>query len=216
MRQSEQALYITLIDFLIQIMFIGLVIGVVYVVVQTDDDQVKEEQQKQQEIAGKSGMKVAELTDYLTKLGPVTALGPAESVAGRVKLGSELEEAVAKVGGTEKAKEILEERSKGLKGQGYPSCLPDKKIIVTFHAYANSIKVKGSTPEFKAILSQLGIAPNKINNMSFNEFHENFAGVVTRYPSCRYNVNIVEYSDLKKPRDVIRKYFWARSIRNAK
>ncbi len=196
-------------------MFVGLVIGVVYVVAQTDNDQAKEEQQKQQEIAGKSGMKVAELSDYLTKLGPVTTLGPAESVAGRVKLGGELEELVAKVGGTEKAKEILEERSKGLKGQGYPSCLPDNRIIVTFHAFATSIKVKEITPEFKALLSQIGVAPNKINTMSFSEFHKNFAGVVTKNPTCRYNVNIVEYSDLKKPRDVIRKYFWARSIRNA-
>ena len=66
MKQSEQALYITLIDFLIQIIFIGLVIGVVYAVIQTENDPSKDNSQKLETVAKDSGMNVSELLDYLT------------------------------------------------------------------------------------------------------------------------------------------------------
>ncbi|MDO8283187.1 MAG: hypothetical protein Q7U10_11305 [Thermodesulfovibrionia bacterium] len=211
MKQSEQALYITLIDFLIQIIFIGLVVGVVYAVSQTEDDKSKNNANKLEVIAKDSGMNVEELLDYMSKLGPIKTLGPAESAPGLFKLGKELENLVAKVGGVDEAKNILKKSG----GQGYESCLPDKKAIVTFHAYENYITVDGKTKEFDTLLSQLGVSANKIDKMTFSEFKENFNRVIKDNPNCRYNVNIIEHSDFKKPRDVIRTCFWPKSYKNA-
>ena len=101
-------------------------------------------------------------------------------------MGEELDDLVARVGGVDEAKKVL---TKKIGGQGYESCLPDKKAIVTFHAFENYIAVEGKTKEFITLLAKIGVSADKIDKLTFAEFQHKFDRVIRDKPNCRYNVS---------------------------
>jgi hypothetical protein len=216
-RQSEHILYITLIDFLLQILFLGLVISVVYAASldTTVDDQnnkdVKTPQENFSQIQKLTGISnITELTDLLTRLGPLQqATKDRESVE---KLSSEIN----KVGGLDSAKKILSDRVAVLGGQGSKSCLPNKARIATFHVYKDSIELGSfDAKEFPDLLIKLALTIEKVQRLSLNEFTKNFSPVKTLFPDCKFNIDVIEHSFDTRPRDVIRPIFWPSSYKKA-
>jgi hypothetical protein len=198
MRQSEHVLYITLVDFLLQLVFLGLIIGVVYAVAAKGD---KDEIKKVEEIKQKLGVSdLTKLTDDLTRLAPLQAMG------------SELESAVNSVGGVQNAKKLLEDQAKKQLGQGHVSCLQNGIVVVIFDAYEDHIEVRRPfSPEFKEILTELHVG-TPISPMTFNSFKTTFSPLLTHHPECRFNAKVVEHSHDSRPRDVLTKVFWLKII----
>lgn len=192
MRQSEHILYITLVDFLLQLVFLGLVIGVVYAVgSQGDTEELKQ-------IKAQLGTSdLTKLTDELTRLAPL----------------KDIESSVSSVGGVQIAKKILEEQAKKQEGQGQKSCLPNGAIVATFDAFENRIEVKRPLSlEFQKLLGELNIAA-QLSPMSFELFTKTFSPILSRYPECRFNVIVVEHSYDTRPRDTVRKIFWVKGLK---
>ena len=216
MRQSEHILYITLIDFLLQILFLGLVISVIYaasVDTKTEEQGLKDAkiaQENLKQITKLTGISnITELTDLLTRLGPLQQANKNSETF--EKISSEIN----KVGGLDSAKKILADAAIS-SGQGAKSCLPNKAKLATLHLYKDRVELGSFDPkEFPNLLEKLALSKQKVERLSLAEFTKSFSQVNTLFPDCKFNVNIVEHSFDTRPRDVIRPIFWPSSYKKA-
>lgn len=214
MKQSEHVLYITLIDFLLQLLFLGLVIGVIYAITQQqevdkfDPIKGKEAQEEIEKIRKATGISdITELTDELTRLGP---LRPAIENA---STGKDMTPDVNSVGGVDKAREILKKYAKAA-GQGKPSCLPNSEILADFNAYGDHIEIRRSTEQLKKLLLELKLEESKVASLSLSSFNSTFKPVAAIHPDCIYNVKIFEFSYDTRPRDAFYPMFRPSIIRH--
>lgn len=206
--QSDNVLYITLVDFLIQLLFLGLVLGVLYVATLEEQEKGKENAdfiERAKRLTGISDLTL--LTDELTRLGPLMA------VAKYVTLGQTLEQKVLAVGGAEKASSVLSEYIKKNPGVGKPSCLPNKAILATVHAYEDRIQIKSSTGELTTLLKELKLEFADVSELTLKKFTSVFRPVLALHPDCSYNVELVEYTYDTRPRDAVGAVFRTGRIR---
>lgn len=204
MRQSDHVLYITLIDFLLQVLFLSLLVGVIYAAAQPmDDDLDKLKEQlplidKIKKATGISDLK--ELTDQLTRLGPLGSAGD------DAKSGRSFKALAEKLGGEDEALKIL--RAEVGKGSGPISCLPNRGRLATFDAYEDRIEFRRTpSAEFLNVLDQLGLTVNDVASLSLGEFETKFWAVKRLRADCVFWVNVVEYSFNTRPRDSIGRIF---------
>jgi len=204
MRQSEHILYITLVDFLLQLLFLGLVLSVIHSSLQPDQEETKANQDFIQNIKQLTGISdLTELTDELTRLGPL------QNVNSHIKFSHEIETLFKTVGGKDVAIKLLSDEAKKT-GQGRPSCMPNGEKIATFDAYADRIELRQPlSPEMSNILSSLNLSKEKVANVSLNEFKSLFSSLETRNDrdKCIYNVTLYEHTYDTRPRDKFRNIF---------
>lgn len=206
MRQSEHVLYITLIDFLIQLIFIGLVFSMVYSVSQP----TKEEQGRATEVIAKikqlTGISdLTEITDELTRLGPL------KSAAQNSKLGEEFNKIADKVGGKDAALKILNTEAVKGSAPGKPYCLGGLKVA-TFDAYEDRLELRSPiSSEMSELLKQLNLSAELVQKIPIKEFPKIFAQLRVIETTCVYNVVLVEHSFDTRPRDAVNSTFRASS-----
>jgi hypothetical protein len=197
MKRTSQVLYLTLIDFLVQLIFLGLLLGILFAlsISAPEEDLAKARaegrasgQLLQQLMQSTGTSTITELTDLLTRLGPISDL-------------------VDKVGGAQNAKKILEDQAK--KGQGKPSCLSEQRRLAAIHAFENRFEIREVSADLAELLKKLGVSASEVKSMTFAEFEAIFSPVIGIQPDCRYNVTVIEYSPFKLPRDVVRRAFIA-------
>ena len=212
MRQSEHVLYITLVDFLLQLIFLGLIIGVIYAISQRDEfntcDPIKcsEAFRQLEQIKKLVGISdLTKLTDQLTRMAPLQA---AERFAG---IGRDLESAVSGAGGVQEAKKILENQARKAAGQGKPSCLANGALVTTFDAFEDRIEIQRPvTEEFGKLLTELGLG-TQIFPLQRATFKNAFAPLLIKHPDCRFNVKVIEHTYDTRPRDAIGSAFWIKA-----
>ncbi len=217
MRQTEHILYITLIDFLLQILFLGMVVGVIYAA--TKDPKVEDPKAQQAKSAQETLLNIkkltgvsniTELTDLLTRLGPLQQAN--KKVVDFDNISSDVD----KVGGLNSAKKILADHAAISGGQGSKSCLPNKAKLATLHVFRDRIELGSYDPkEFPDLLEKLSLSKQKVERLSLDEFTKSFGQVKTLFPDCKFNVDVVEHSFDTRPRDVIRPIFWAATYKKA-
>ncbi len=208
MRQAEHVLYITLIDFLLQLLFLGMVVSVIYAIAhkeeadRIDPKKAKDAMEHMEHIKRLIGISdITVLTDELTRLGP---LQPAAKYA---RLGKEMEKYVADAGGAESAKKILAEQN-AKRGQGKPSCLDGGAKLATFHAYPDRIELRQPlTGDMERLLSRMSLSANRVARLTLFGFRTTFEPVKRLEPDCRYNIELVEHSFDTRPRDTVRSSF---------
>jgi hypothetical protein len=208
MRQSEHVLYITLIDLLLQLLFLGMVVSVIYAIAQReeadrlDSKQARDTIERMESIKRLTGISdLTVLTDELTRLGPLRA------ATRRAQLGKEMEKDVAEAGGPEIARKILAEQNVK-RGQGKPSCLDQGAKLATFHAYPDRIELRPPlTAEMSRLLSRMGLLASQVAQLSLSDFRSTFELVKRLEPDCRYNIELVEHSFDTRPRDSARSAF---------
>ena len=217
MRQSEHILYVTLIDFLLQILFLGMVVSVIYAASLEPDteskqiEDVKTAQENIQIIKKLTGISnITELTDLLTRLGPL------QQVKARQDDYEKLSTEVRKVGGVEAAQKVLADHAAVSGGQGSKSCLPNKARLATLHVYRDRIELGSyDLKEFPDLLTKLSLTKQKVERLSLDEFSRSFGQVKVLFPECKFNVDVIEHSFDTRPRDVIRPIFWPSSYKQA-
>lgn len=208
MRQSEHILYITLIDFLIQLLFLALVIGVVYSITIESENQKLDPQVCKDAIDFANTAKrltgisnLTQITDQLTALGPLNAASR-DAASCRA-----LRQRVDAVGGVDSAKKLLDKAIQET-GQGLPSCLPNRGTLMSFDAYPSHIALKDYKPrELADFLKRIGVQQSEILGLSPTEFRNIFSNVGKIYPDCRFNVRLIEHSFDTRPRDAVRSAF---------
>ena len=123
---------------------------------------------------------------------------------------------IQKMGGK---KEIELAIQKMKKGQGLPSCAWQSdtngeriaKSIATFTATDSTITLLSWTPELAELHRNLGKGELKANmQWNLKGFVWAWTGVLAKYPKCRYTVTLIERTGLVRPRDHVQSVFYAR------
>ncbi|AKU11320.1 hypothetical protein AzCIB_1418 [Azoarcus sp. CIB] len=229
MKRADDVFFFTLIDFLVQVFFFGMLI---YVVAQANQREAEEqrgvEKQQVEELKKAAGVSnLTELTDLLTRLAPITELkGFADFMAkwGGIEKATSAQKAVADAGGVEKVQERLEKLRKLEEGSGKPPCLYDvvdgKKVVTkvaTVVATDSTIRFTENTPQLAQVLHILGHNFDSVRELSLADFRKAFSPITALKPDCRYTVTFNEATRYVDARDAVSSAFVPaiRKVRNA-
>lgn len=218
LRRSNDVFLLTLVDFLIQIIFFSAFLFVVYQTL-LKDPKAKEYDSAQVteaiELAGVSDLK--ELTDELTKLAPVSLKGFNAKLGNEAQRG-EIEaaaDAIEKAGGAAKLAEKMARLEKLERGQGKPACIYETvdgqrkpKMLATAIGSASTITFTGNTPELEKLLSTLGLKYEDVRTLSHSAFKRAFNDVIRNQPECRYTIVLRETTNLVNARDAAQQVFY--------
>ncbi len=218
LRRSNDVFLLTLVDFLVQVIFFALVIFVVY------QSMIKDPKAKRYdpaqvakaiELAGVSDLK--ELTDELTKLAPVNLKGFNSKLGPDLQQGDvqQAADALQKVGGARALSDKLARLEKLERGQGKPSCIYETvngerkpKLIARAVGSASMITFVDRTPEFDALLGSLGLNFSQVRTLSLPAFRRTLGPIVTKQPNCRYTIVLRETTNLVNARDAAQQIFY--------
>jgi len=218
MRRTDDVFFFTLIDFLLQIAFFGVLL---FVFQQTasrveQSRRAAEEAKKNELLAGAGVSDLTELTDMLTRMAPLDQLrGTSDFIAtnGGVDKVKAAANAASEAGGIDKfvdmAKQVklMTARISQLEGYGKPSCLPyvsvsghpQPKTIAKVQVEDNVITMTDPTPEMQTLLTGLGTSYDHVQRLSLAEFKATFAPVVAKQPDCRYFLSLSRKTALYEP-----------------
>lgn len=218
LRRSNDVFLLTLVDFLVQVIFFALFLFVVYQAMLKDPKaQHYDPAQVARaiELAGVSDLK--ELTDELTNLAPVSLKGFNATLGPDLQQG-EIEraaEAIRKAGGAKALDEKLARLEKLERGQGKPSCVYETvngerrpRLIATAVGTASTITFVDRTPDFDALLASLGLSFERVRSLGLADFRRTFGPVVSRHPDCRYTIVLRETTNLVNARDAAQQIFY--------
>ncbi len=213
MKRADDVFFFTLVDFLLQAFFFGLLVYVLNATHQAHAEVEKKAAEKSIEdlkrVTGVSNL--TELLDILTKLAPVDRLmGWADFFArngGLDKVNSSLD-AVNKAGGPEKLAEGMERLRKFEEGSGKPPCLydavGDKKVarnLATVVGDDSSITFQGTNEKLEEVLQLLGTNYKAVEKLSLADFKRTFGILPQKRPDCRYTLLLIEETRFVDARD---------------
>lgn len=218
LRRSNDVFLLTLVDFLVQVIFFALFIFVVYQAMIRDPKAKKPDQvavAQAIELAGVSDL--TELTDELSKLAPVGLKGFNSKLGPDPQIGDiqRTADAIQKAGGAKLLPEKLARLEKLERGQGKPSCLYETiggerkpKLMAKAVGTASSITFVERTPEFDKLLASLGLNFGQVRSLSLSAFQRTLGPIVTKHPDCRYTIMLRETTNLVNARDAAQQIFY--------
>jgi hypothetical protein len=203
MRRDDSVFFFTLVDFLVTALFFGLVL---FAVGSNRTSQAAVAHRKLESsvdsIRHATGISdLTELTDHLTRLGPVVR---AESAVQTVKAAGGLAEVkglvqtVVDAGGTDSVTARLERLRQKEQGVGKPHCLPvesDPKQAIPFAtviATDSTMMFERNTPELRAILGKLGKRFEDVRVLKPEAFREAFEPILSLEPTCLHTLVLIE------------------------
>ncbi|OYU37302.1 hypothetical protein [Novosphingobium sp. PASSN1] len=212
-QRSESVVLLTLVDFLIQIIFFGLLVFVFYKAAEgrSARNYTPEQVGKAIDAAGVSN--IVELTDELTKLAPMQL----KELNGKLHAGSKdadiakLVELVDQAGGAGAAAKKLEQ------GLGRPPCLVSEvagkrqvTVLASLIGSATTITFEAETPELRKVLTDVGLQYSDVRSLPLARFRNVFNRVVEKFPNCRYTVQLRETTGLVFARDAVQQIFYTK------
>jgi hypothetical protein len=218
-RTTDEVFFFTLIDFLVQALFFGLVLYVSNQArMQSGASSVLRRAEQDKHLLYAAGVSnITELTDQLTRLGPISNLAKMARVvdsAGGIQSVRVASRVVASAGGAEKVMGRLAKLQQFEEGSGKPPCVYDVKEgrkvarpVGTVIASDSSIEFVSTTRDFDDLLRPLGQLSESARVMSLRAFAALFAGPVAAHPTCRYSLRFIEKTTFVYARDAARPYF---------
>jgi hypothetical protein len=217
LRRSDNVFLLTLIDFLIQIIFFGLVIFVFFSESEKKNKNTYPPEQVQKAIDGAGVSSIVELNDELSKLAPVRLKGFNEKL-GAAKGDTDMSrvaEAIQKAGGADKLPDALDKLAKLEQGAGKPPCLFDTvggkkqaRAIATAVGGASNITFQGETPDLANLLRARNLQYSEVHSLSLTQFRRIFSRVIEAEPNCRYTLEFRETTRLVDARDSAGQIFY--------
>jgi hypothetical protein len=208
MKRGNDVFFFTLIDFLVQVFFFGLVLVAAGRAAEATklEQQAKDLQQLEaaKKAAGVSSLN--ELTDALTKLGPLDELKGTKDfiskMGGRDKA-AEAVNVIAKVGGIEE----VQSRLKAYDDQfGLPPCVSvevrGKRVpvpVAVLRLEDSFIEIESYTADFSKLLREIGVAYSAVKHLRLDEFDAFARKVQAHSDKCRYFVDIREITEYHLP-----------------
>lgn len=202
MNKREDVLYLTLIDFFLQMLFLVMIALLAYIYVERRHNaEAKQFHDLAKEYKVDS---VQELLDRLQTLAPISNLENAKKA----------QELIDANGGIKEVNAMID---KFKEGQGKPPCvfemvdgLKVPKSIATFVATNTSIRLIAWQPEFAQLAKDMNKTITNNQEWSLRGFTATWQSVIVKYPSCRYTVTLQERSNLVAPRDRVQGLFYTR------
>ena len=221
MKRDESVFFFTLVDFLLTVLFFGLVLFAVRQAQAKRTSDLQEEEgtaiAKVREATGISDL--TELTDRLTRLGPIAnaeeAVRLVTEVGGTVAARRLVETTVA-AGGDDSVIARLN-RLQQREGAGKPFCLftetprgKESVLLATVVADDSTITFRQETPALRALLERLGQEFSEVESLALKEFRRTFERVLLIEPNCLYTIEFIERTRYVDARDAARGLFYLR------
>ena len=218
-KSSDNVFLLTLVDFLVQVIFFGLFVFVVYQVTRKANAEAYDRKQVDQaiEMAGVSNL--TELTDELSRLAPVRLKGLSQAL-GKDPSAKDVEAMIAAIdqsGGAKGTSDALSRLAKLEKGSGKPACLLESsggerraRTLASAVGSGNSISFTGPTPQLITLLSEVGLSYSQVQSLGFRQFTQTFSRVLKKYPDCRYTIEFRETTRMVDARDAAGQIFYLR------
>lgn len=209
MNRREDVLYLTLVDFFLQMLFLVMIALLVYIAAQQQALQrvqkMYSDQREWLDLMKKYEVDSSkELADELSTLAPISEFDKARKAL----------EFMRKHGGDVKVAEMVR---KVEEGQGKPPCVyvmnDDKKVpkpVALFQATDNAIVLVRWEPEFQALADKIGVGVLQTESeWGLKAFTRTWSKAVTLSPECRYTVTLKESTRFVEPRDTVQGIFYA-------
>jgi hypothetical protein len=219
MRQprSDSIFLLTLVDFLIQVIFFGLFIFVVYQTMLQRDRKRYDPAAVNRAVETAGVSDLTELIDELSKLAPVrlkgfnATLGDEASEA-QVRRAAE---AIKEAGGASGVSDAMQRLEKLERGSGLPACI-DETIGGARHAVTlasatgtgNSIVFDAPTKQLTTLLDEVGLDFASVRSLSLRDFPRVFRRILTKHPKCRYTIVFRETTRMVNARDAAGQIFY--------
>lgn len=208
MKQSDDVFFFTLIDFLVQVFFFGLLLFVVSQAVgEKKETQRAEEAAKLEAVIKSAGVSnIAELQDYLTKLAPLQNLQGTADFISRLGGPEKANEAMALVAAAGGAEELKVKVRKYDEAYGLPPCFKDEfngktvpRTLAVLRVEDSAIEILRTSPELDRLLSEAGSGAVNLGRMSLDEFRTRFVPLKARSPSCAHFVEVKVVTQFLNP-----------------
>lgn len=208
MRRNDEVFLLTLIDFLLQICFFGLLVGVALNgMASAQRAEVKRASAAANRLRDAMGISdLTTLTDVLTKLAPASEL---EKMA---VLKKTLREQGIQIEDLPKRLDALKKFEEGF---GKSPCLYDtvngKKVsrpVATAVATDVMIEFQSSTAELEQILRILETDYQSVSRLTLVEFARQFSRLPEKRPECFYSLRLIERTDRVHARDAANSGFY--------
>jgi hypothetical protein len=216
LKRTDDVFFFTLVDFLLQAFFFGMLLYVLNAVDRESAAQNKAaDEQILRDILISAGVSnLTQLHDMLTRLQPVDQLRGWADFLSRNGGERNVESAVlvvTKSGGSEKVAQDLERLRKLDETSGKPPCVYDvgaggKKAprgIATVVVNDSTIHFQGNTPELREVLTLLGTGYEAVSQLKLVDFRRVFGALPAKRPECRYYVRVIEETQLVMARDAV-------------
>ena len=192
MRNKDTVFWLTLVDFLIQIIFFGLFAAVIFlaanqkpeapVSVTPEPERTENSAKVYAQAAGYSS--VAELTDDLTRMVPADKF-------------TAFAEAVAGVGGAAEVETWIKKKKKsdGDGGLGWRSCEPGSdgrsyQSIAKIRAYDDRIEFEQETPALRKALDEIGVSFESVRVLRISDFKRKLQPLAPQRRKCVYYLDV--------------------------
>lgn len=219
-QKSDSVFLLTLVDLLVQIIFLAIFVGAIYVASDGKEDVEKKRisDPKAKIIVEVGVLKVAELVNAMVKLVPIDRLMELAVILPEFK-SIEALKAALKLATTAKFDPgILEKQNQELEkkiayGVGRPACVfgPDKlKNLFAIQEKSNAYLIFNLTPKAVELFANLKINLNEGQEIGFDQF-ENFAkSIASSEKDCRFQVRYMPSErDSGTAYRKVTKYFYA-------
>jgi hypothetical protein len=216
-RSSDNVFLLTLVDFLIQIIFFGLLVFVVWQAVLNRGAEKRYDPQDVKdavEAAGVSDLK--ELVDELSRLAPVRLKGMNDTLGNATpEQIRQARAAIEQAGGAQGLPTAMQKLAKLEQGSDKPPCIFDvvngqrkARVLATAVGSANAISFTGPTPELTKLLAEVGISYSAVQSVSARSFPGVFRPVLQKYPACRFTIVLRETTSMVTARDAAQQVFY--------
>lgn len=211
-KHSDTVFLLTLIDFLLQIIFLGLFVYVMNNSTEQDNPDPLARAAYDGLAHRYGSSSVSELTDILTRLVPADQFR--DLIEFLKKYGNDPEKVRAAVKRAEDAE---------LKGLDKPPCYAEQKngktvvlALATVIASDQTVTLGPPSEKLKEVLRDLQYSFADVRSLSLEDFQRKFSPIVThpKWGHCRFSVDLVEKTPYTKPRDAIEHYFYLKSKRS--
>jgi hypothetical protein len=217
LKRSDNVFLLTLVDFLIQIIFFGLLVFVYFAETEQRNRADYSPKQVKTAIDAAGVSNIVELNDELSKLAPVRLKGLNERL-GTTRQDADLAnaaQAIAKLGGIAKLPDALARLAKLEQGSDKPPCLYElsgtkkqAKTLASAIGGASTITFQSETPELARLLQSRGLDYAQVRSLTLPQFRRLFSRVITAEPSCRYTLEFRETTRLVDARDTAGQIFY--------
>lgn len=214
-QRSDSVFLLTLVDFLVQIIFFGLFIFVVYQAI------LQREKREYDPVAVKHAIEAAgvsdltELVDELTKLAPVRLKGFNDTLGTQADKAQVRQAAAAirEAGGAAGVTEAMRRLAKLERGSGLPACLLEPSggkaaTLATATGTDSRIVFDAPTPQFISLLEEVGLDFGSVKSLGLREFTRTFQRILTKHPNCRYTIVLHETTRMVGARDAVGQVFY--------
>jgi hypothetical protein len=211
-KTSNDVFFFTLVDFLAQVLFLGLVLFAIHTAAQRRKDAEiphgKEQLRKLLDAAGVSNL--GEVTDLVTRMAPIQQqAGSADFIrqAGGIEKLRREHELVFSVGGIELLKRNLEKLKKYDDAYGMRPCMIAEngkpQPVATLELHDDFVEFRELTPELRRLLRKLKLSYAEIQHLELADFRTQFQKLSIAYPGCWQYVSIVQATQLIEPAESV-------------